>query len=148
MMTRTDKDPPGSPDQVYAEMLTLLGEPVGNQRWVGTRQHQAWHPPTDVYETDDCVVVKVEIAGMEEKDFGISLDGKRLLISGIRRDPASKLGYQQMEILYGTFETHVHLARAIEEDKIEAMYQNGFLIVHLPKVKPRTVPVIGVEDPS
>jgi len=147
-MTRTDKDTPGSPDQVYAEMLTLLGEPVGNQRWVAARQHQAWHPPTDVYETDDCVVVKVEIAGMEEKDFGISLDGKRLLISGIRRDPASKLGYQQMEILYGTFETQVHLARAIEEDKIEAMYQNGFLIVHLPKVKPRTVPVIGVEDPS
>lgn len=147
-MTRTDKDTPSSPDQVYAEMLTLLGEPVGSQRWVAARQHQAWHPPTDVYETDDCVVVKVEIAGMEEKDFGISLDGKRLLISGIRRDPASKLGYQQMEILYGTFETQVHLARAIEEDKIEAMYQNGFLLVHLPKVKPRTVPVIGVEDPS
>ncbi len=145
-MIRADKEAPDSADQVYSEMLTLLGEPVGNQRWVAARQHQAWHPPTDVYETDDCVVVKVEIAGMEDKDFGISLDGKRLSISGVRRDPAPKLGYQQMEILYGTFEAHVHLTRAIEEDKIEATYQNGFLYVYLPKVKPRTVPVTSVED--
>jgi HSP20 family protein len=94
------------------------------------------------------VVVKVEIAGVEEQDFTISLDGKKLTISGIRRDPAAKLGYQQMEILYGHFETDVHLARAIDEDKIEAMYRNGFLSVRLPKVKPRQVPVVSVESPS
>lgn len=145
-MMQVDRETSGSADQVYSEMLTLLGEPVGNQRWVAARQHQAWHPPTDVYETDDCVVVKVEIAGMEDKDFEISLDGKRLTISGVRRDPAPKLGYQQMEILYGSFEADVHLTRAIEEDKIEATYQNGFLYVYLPKVKPRTVPVTSVED--
>lgn len=147
-MTQRKKGTPNSSDHVRAEMLTLLGEPVASQRWVAARQHKVWRPPTDVYETDDCVVVKVEIAGMEDADFQLSLDGKRLIISGIRRDPASKLGYQQMEILYGHFETDVHLARAIEEDKIEATYQNGFLMVHLPKVKPRTVPVISVEDSS
>ena len=147
-MTRRKKGTPNSTDHVRAEMLTLLGEPVAGQRLVAARQHKVWRPPTDVYETDDCVVVKVEIAGMEDTDFQISLDGKRLIISGVRRDPASKLGYQQLEILYGQFETDVHLARAIEEDKIEATYQNGFLMVHLPKVKPRTVPVISVEDSS
>jgi len=94
------------------------------------------------------VVVKVEIAGVQEQDFAISLDGKKLTISGIRRDPAAKLGYQQMEILYGNFETDVHLARAIDEDKIEAVYQNGFLSVRLPKVKPRQVPVVSVESSS
>ncbi len=147
-MTRKEERTPSGTDQVCAEMLTLLGEPVASQRWVAARQHKAWRPPTDVYETDDCVVVKVEIAGMEDEDLRISLDGKQLVISGVRRDPASKLGYQQMEILYGHFETDVHLARAIEEDKIEATYQNGFLVVRLPKVKPRTVPVVSVEDSS
>lgn len=147
-MTRKEDRAPSGTDQVCAEMLTLLGEPVASQRWVAARQHKAWRPPTDVYETDDCVVVKVEIAGMEDEDLRISLDGKQLIISGMRHDPASKLGYQQMEILYGHFETDVHLARAIEEDKIEATYQNGFLVVRLPKVKPRTVPVVSVEDAS
>lgn len=135
-------------DQVHVEMLSLLGEPVGGQRWVSARQHKIWHPPTDVYETDDCVVVKVEIAGMVEEDFTISLDGKRLTISGVRRDPAAKLGYQQMEILYGHFEAEVHVALAIDEDQIEATYQSGFLNVRLPKVKPLQVPVVGMNDSS
>ena len=134
--------------RVRAELAGLLGEPVSGQRWISTRQHKTWRPPTDVYETDDCVVVKVEIAGMDEDDFVVSLDGRRLVISGVRRDPAAKLSYQQMEILYGHFETDVHLSRAIEEDKIEATYRNGFLGVRLPKAKPRQVPVVGVEDSS
>ena len=130
-----------SMDRIQAEMSGLLGEPVAGQRWVVARQHKIWHPPTDVYETDDCVVVKVEIAGMEEDDFAISLDGKKLIISGVRRDPVAKLAYQQMEILYGNFETDVHLTRAIDEEKIEAVYRNGLLSVRLPKLKPRQVPV-------
>jgi HSP20 family protein len=129
-------------------MLGLLREQVPGQRWVSARQHKIWRPPTDVYETDDCVVVKVEIAGMEENDFSISLDAKRLIISGIRRDPAAKLGYQQMEILYGHFETDVHLPRAIDADQIEATYQNGFLLIRLPKAKPLQVPVVSTEDSS
>jgi HSP20 family protein len=135
-------------DRVPAEMLGLLGEPVAGQRWMSARQYKIWRPPTDVYETDDCVVVKVEIAGMAEEDFAIELDGKKLLISGVRRDPAAKLGYQQMEILYGHFETDVHLNRAIDEDRIEATYRNGFLNVRLPKAKARQVPVVSAENSS
>jgi HSP20 family protein len=135
-------------DRVRAEMAGLLGEPLGGQRWISARQHKTWRPPTDVFETDDCVVVKVEVAGMDEDDFVVSLDGRRLVISGVRRDPAAKLGYQQMEIQYGHFETDVHLSRAVEEDKIEATYRSGFLGVRLPKAKPRHVPVVGVEDSS
>ena len=133
-------------DRIQAEMLGVLGEPGAGQRWVSGRQLKIWRPPTDVYETDESVVVKVEIAGMAEGDFAVSLEGKRLIISGVRRDPAAKLAYQQMEVLYGLFETTVHLTRAIQEDKIEATYQNGFLSVRLPKAKPRQVPVVSAED--
>jgi HSP20 family protein len=85
---------------------------------------------------------------MEGEDFAISLDGKRLIVSGVRHDPAAKLGYQQMEILYGAFETDVYLTRAIDEDRIEATYKNGFLSVVLPKAMPHQVPVVSVEDSS
>jgi HSP20 family protein len=132
----------------YAEMPNFLGERIGPHRRVSARQLKIWRPPTDVYETDDCVIVKVEVAGMHEEDFALSLDGKKLIISGVRRDPAAKLGYQQMEILYGHFETDVRLNRAIEEDQIEAVYENGFLSVRLPKAKPVQVPVVSVENSS
>jgi HSP20 family molecular chaperone IbpA len=133
-------------DRIQAEMLGMLGEPVAGQRWVQGRQLKIWRPPTDVYETDEYVIVKVEIAGMTEEDFAISLEGKRLIVSGVRRDPGAKLAYHQLEILYGLFETAVHLTRAIQEDKIEATYHNGFLSVRLPKVRPRQVPVVSAED--
>jgi HSP20 family protein len=135
-------------DRIHVEMLGLLSEPVPGQRWVSARQHKIWRPPTDVYETDDCIVVKVEIAGMAEEDFAISLEAKRLIISGVRRDPAAKLGYQQMEVLYGHFETQVLLPRAVEVEKIEARYQNGFLSVRLPKALPHQVPVVSTGDSS
>lgn len=135
-------------DHIHVEMFGLLREPAPSRSWVSTMQHKIWRPPTDVYETDDCVVVKVEIAGMKEEDFSISLDARRLLISGVRHDPAAKLGYQQMEILYGHFETDVHLPRAIDVENIEATYVNGFLSIRLPKTEPRQVPVVGAEDSS
>ena len=133
---------------IHAEMLGLLRESVPGQRWASPGQLKIWRPPTDVYETDDSVVVKVEIAGMEERDFAVSLDANVLTISGVRNDPAPKLGYQQMEILYGHFETEVHLPRAIDEDRVEATYEDGFLQIRLPKAQPRQVPVVSTGDAS
>ena len=147
MMRRQDQGELIEVDRVQVEMLGLLSEPVPGQRWVSAGRRKTWRPPTDVYETDDCVVVKVEIAGMNEEELHISLDSKRLIISGVRHDPADKLGYQQMEILYGYFETSVHVPRAIDESGIEATYQDGFLSVFLPKAQPRQVPVVSVRVP-
>jgi HSP20 family protein len=129
-----------------AEMMGLLRESVPGPRWVALRQARVWRPPTDVYETDEFFVVKVEIAGIQGNDLAISLDGKQLTIGGTRQDPAAKLAYQQMEISYGSFETDVVLPRAIDADRIEATYQNGFLTVRLPKAKAHQVPVVAPDN--
>jgi HSP20 family protein len=129
-----------------AEMMGLLRESMPGQRWMSVRLQRVWRPPTDVYELDDCFVVKVEIAGMQGDDFNISLDGKLLTVGGARHDPSAKLAYQQMEISYGAFETEVVLPRAIDPNSIEANYQNGFLTVRLPKAQPRQVPIISQEN--
>jgi HSP20 family protein len=147
MMVRKEGDL-SSVEHIHSGMRGILQEPVPSQRRISARQHKIWRPPTDVYETGDCVIVKVEIAGMKQEDFALSLEANTLLIRGVRHDPAAKLGYQQMEILYGHFETHVHLPKAIDEDDVEATYQDGFLHVRLPKLKPHQVPVVGTEDSS
>ena len=145
-MNRYEKTELADQDRAQHELLNVLREPGPAGRWALPRQRKTWCPPTDVYETADCFVVKVEVAGMQRTDLHIALEAKELTISGIRQDASSKVGYQQMEILYGHFETDVYLARAIDEEKIEATYQSGFLIVHLPKAQPRTVPVTNVAD--
>jgi HSP20 family protein len=101
------------------------------------RSH-AWRPPTDVYETDEAVVVRVEIAGMHETDFSIVLDGRYLSIRGLRQDISERRAYHQMEIRYGEFNVDVEMPVTIDVDNVQAIYQNGFLKIVLPKVRIRT----------
>ena len=134
-------------EQIEAEVDRLFDEVIPHRRWLPLRHIRTWRPPTDVYETDDCVVVKVEVAGMEEGEFTISLSNRNLTITGVRHDPLAEaeglpLSYQQMEIRYGEFKTEVYLPWAIVEEEIEATYEDGFLRVVLPKVKAQKVPVV------
>ena len=122
-------------DRLFNDMLPTLG-------WAAVRQQRKWRPSTDVYETEESVIVKVEIAGMSEQDFCVSLSNRNLSISGARRDPDCKLSYQQLEIPYGQFSTEVFLPYAVERDEIRATYDNGFLTVVLPKVKAHHVQVV------
>jgi len=133
-------------DRVQIELDRLYHEMVAPGRWVLVRHAPTWRPPTDVYETDENVIVRVEIAGMKETDLSVTLADRMLVISGIRHDPSSKVAYHQMEINYGEFRTEVHLHWAIDRDGIEASYVDGFLQVVLPKLHPRRVRVAQIID--
>ena len=110
--------------------------------WYGMPRQHVWRPPTDVYETDRHVVIKVEIAGMTKEDFHLSFADRRLVIAGRRKDPAGKLIYQNMEIRYGEFRTEIRVDWAVDPSAIEANYEEGFLFVMLPKEERRiSVPI-------
>ena len=96
-------------------------------------QPRVWHPPTDVYETDSHVTVKIEIAGVDEDQIVVRLHGRELSVRGCRDDPGDKLAYQQMEISYGEFRCDVHLPCDVDEANTRAHYENGFLYIRLPK---------------
>ena len=107
---------------------------------------QNWRPPTDVFETDTAVIVRVEIAGMHDSDFVVALQDQLLTISGQRSDPSSKVAYHQLEVRYGDFRTEVYLHWAVEQSDISAVYQDGFLIVTLPKARVRHVHVVDIGE--
>ncbi len=109
--------------------------------WQLTIRPQIWKPPTDVYETDDLLVVRVEIAGMKESDFIVKLDLNHLVISGIRPNNLEPRAYHLMEINFGEFSTEVELFTAIDSSKVEAEYKDGFLSVTLPKTQPKNISV-------
>ena len=110
------------------------------QQRPGLRQH-VWRPPTDVFETEDTIVVRVEAAGMLEADFSVVLDGRFLSIRGVRSDVIERRAYYQMEIPFGEFASEVELPFPVEAQRIEAIYKNGFLRVTLPKAHPQKVDI-------
>jgi HSP20 family protein len=93
-----------------------------------------WRPPTDVYETADAFVVKVEIAGMREEDFEVGIENNILMISGIRPTLNERCAYYQMEIRSGKFEIAVEIPAPIKVELSVAEYKDGFLMINLPKV--------------
>lgn len=99
----------------------------------------SWRPPTDVYETDDVITVRMEIAGMKESDFVIELNERFLSIRGVRPDANERRSYHQMEIRFGEFSVEIELPSPIHVDLVEATYQDGFLRLILPKALPRQI---------
>jgi len=94
-------------DRVQAEVNKAFAETtVGYLRLGGAR---LWHPPTDVFETGDSIIMIVEIAGLQEGDYELTFEDRVLTVSGRRRDPAHKLAYHQMELRYGELRTRVYL---------------------------------------
>ncbi len=100
-----------------------------------------WSPPTDVYETEDTYIVRMEIAGMREDDFEVTLENDTLLISGSRADLPERRAYHQMEIRFGKFATAIGVPGPVNVEKALAEYKDGFLTIVLPKSKQNQIKV-------
>src|SRR5436190_1429804 len=106
-----------------------------------------WVPNTDVYATDNGLVVKVELAGMRSEHLEITVEGNRLTISGNRPDGcrAPKCSFLVMEINYGPFESVLELPLGYDLSQAKAAYLNGFLRIDVPlavaQLKSTKVPI-------
>lgn len=97
-----------------------------------------WYPPTDIYETDENIVIKMSIPGIEPAaDIDVLLRGSEVVIHGHRRDEAAarKTAYHHMELCYGCFERRFTINIPFDADCVEARYRDGFLYVELPKAE-------------
>jgi len=123
------------------EQLFSEQDPVSRRGIV--RHPHAWRPPTDLCETEDAFVACIEVAGMKDGRLSVSIADKLLTVVGIRQHSGPKGAYHQMEIRYGEFYTQVRLPAAVDEDKVEASYADGFLTVVMPKQEAHRVKVVS-----
>lgn len=98
-----------------------------------------WVPNTDVYSTDEGLVVKVELAGMKSENLEITVESNRLRIAGNRPDGCRepKCSFLVMEISYGPFESVLELPPAYDLTRAKATYMNGFLRIDVPTAQPQ-----------
>jgi HSP20 family protein len=105
-----------------------------------------WNPPVDIYETDNEVVVRVELPGMDQKDIDVRLDNNVLTIKGERKmdQHVKDEAYHRVETIYGAFVRSFTLPTTVDSDNVKAEYRNGILAITLPKKeqsKPRQIRV-------
>ena len=57
----------------------------GSSRWAWIEHVHLWQPPTDLFETESAFIVRVEVAGMSQADFTVTLEEQTLRVGGIRQ---------------------------------------------------------------
>ena len=125
-------------DMMQREMNRLLDHFACSKVPMVRFSSAVWEPALDVYEIDSEVIVTVELAGVRESDIEIVINQRTFAICGERRKavPGGRKGtYHQMEIIGGSFERHINLPAAVDATGARASYENGFLVIVLPKVK-------------
>src|SRR6266508_2226484 len=86
-------------------------------------------------EMDKEIVVEAELPGMDEKDISLALQDGVLTIRGEKKHEydEEKENYRVMERRYGSFQRSLRLPDTVNEDKVEASFDNGVLKVIVPK---------------
>ncbi|MEA3407462.1 MAG: Hsp20/alpha crystallin family protein [Chloroflexota bacterium] len=90
-------------------------------------------PAMDVYETDEEVVVKVAIPGIDPDDIDVTVEENTLTIKGeIEREEETDRDYVRRERAYGRFYRSLTLP-GLSSNKAEGEYENGVLTLTFPK---------------
>src|SRR6266853_2532732 len=104
---------------------------------VGFVASPKWKPRTDVYETDQELIVHMDIAGMQAGDFKVELDEGILKVAGERTPrQQGRRHYHAMEVQVGPFERRFRLPVVVDPSSIRATYEHGFLEIRLAKQPP------------
>jgi HSP20 family protein len=107
-----------------------------------TGQTEAWRPTLEVYETEKALVVRAELAGIDENDLRVVLDSDALTIQGKRipdvphgAEAPERRSYHEMGLTYGPFKARVALPFSVERDGVEANYEHGLLTIVMPRAQ-------------
>lgn len=141
--------------QMEREMQRFQQEAFGSLLGGGGLPGRMWQPNVDICESEECVWVRVEAAGLTLDNARVSLaqDNRVLTVSGERPEPedscAGRRRCHQLEVYFGSFQRDILLPDVpLDRTGVTATYKDGFLIVTLPKRAPvpeavTTIPVTG-----
>jgi HSP20 family protein len=131
--------------QLQSEMNRLF------DRWGdGGRGHAfaTSYPAVNIWDDAESVFVEAELPGLDSKDLEIHVTGgNQLTLKGERKEAIPEKGVvHRQERGFGTFVRVLTLPFQVNADKVDARFENGVLLIKLPKheaAKPRKINVKG-----
>lgn len=105
---------------------------------------EGFAPLADVEETDDAFVVEIELAGVKKDDVNLELSGRRMVVTGERKERERVGILRKRTRTVGRFRCEVVLPADLDEDGVSAELADGVLTVRVPKApseRPRRIAV-------
>jgi HSP20 family protein len=117
-----------------------------NRLFSDTTNSRSWALAVDIFETDNELVLKADVPGVEQKDIDIQLENGTLTVKGARKfsDEEKGKGLHRLERSYGTFVRYFIVPETVDPENVRADFHNGVLTVTLPKkeiAKPKAIKV-------
>jgi HSP20 family protein len=147
-------DPARELDALQGDMNRLFDSFFGRRdgaaaNGFGSRR---WIPPMDVVETEDNLVLRADLPGLDRDDIEIEVKERILTISGERKaqHEEKREGFHRVERSFGRFSRALELPKGIESDNIEAGFERGVLEVRMPKPaerKPTRIEIRSGDEP-
>jgi HSP20 family protein len=105
-----------------------------------------WAPAVDILETENEIVLKADVPGVELKDIDIQLENGTLTVKGARKmeNEEKNKGFHRMERSYGSFVRVFTVPETVDAEQVKAGYEAGVLTITLPKkeiAKPKAIKV-------
>lgn len=93
-----------------------------------------WTPTVDVYETAEAFVLLAELAGVNEDDVVVTVDGDEVRLRGERRLPAPRPeSFERLERSYGPFARSFRFEQEVDPDRVSAEFKDGLLRLEVRK---------------
>lgn len=93
-------------------------------------------PKADLLDFGDALQLRMEVPGVDQADVELALQGRDLLVAGLRETLEDGVETVFCERPNGPFQRTVHLPVEIEREAVSAHLRDGVLVVHLPKLRP------------
>lgn len=115
-----------------------------SKNWDEALEKEAWIAPlVDICETADDYQLIANMPGVSKENIKIKIEEEHLLIMGrIDYETSISRKYVLQEYESGNFYRRIKISENVDESKINAQFENGQLIVNLPKhekVKPKNI---------
>ena len=137
-----------SVERVFNKLFNSLGSRFGLMESTEDEEFEnaVWMPLTDISEDKENFSLRLDLPGVKKDEVKISYNDGQLTISGERKQEkeTGDSKYHRVERAYGKYYRSFTLPSKIKEDKIEAEFKDGQLIITVPKAeeaKPKEIPI-------
>ena len=110
------------------------------------QREQTFRLPLDAYVTANDIIIAANMPGIKPEDVEITIEGDTLTIKGERPAPLANVDYVLQERTFGKFQRTLNINIPVDADKAEAKFENGLLVLTIPKteaIKPKTISVVS-----
>ncbi|MBN2345516.1 MAG: Hsp20/alpha crystallin family protein [Candidatus Aminicenantes bacterium] len=131
---------------IYDRLNRFFGDELFDESSKSAISPSVWRPMTDIFESKDAYVFKVELPGFRREDIKVEFTGETLTLRGERKqeEETKNENCHRLERSYGFFERSFTIPKNIDAKKINAELKDGVLVLTVPKLeeaKTKAIPI-------